>query len=139
MINLRSAVKTSADADLLLQITGNQTMTIFILAGGLLGAAGVALSAYAAHAGGGNVATAAQFLLFHAPLFVALGLAGNPGRVRTGGGGVLGLGLVLFCGDLLMRHFADTRLFPMAAPAGGIAMIIGWLLVAVSGLMHKSR
>lgn len=114
-------------------------MKILILAGGLLGAAGVALSAYAAHAGGGNVTTAAQFLLFHAPLFVALGLAGNTGRIRTGGTGVLGLGLVLFCSDLLMRHFADTRLFPMAAPVGGIAMIIGWLLVAVSGLLHKSR
>ncbi len=114
-------------------------MTILILAGGLLGATGVALSAYAAHAGGGSVGTAAQFLLFHAPLFVALGLAGNPGRIRGGGAGVLGLGLVLFCGDLLLRHFADTRLFPMAAPAGGVAMIIGWLLIAVSGLTHKNR
>lgn len=47
-------------------------MTILIFAGGLMGASGVALSAYGAHAGGGNVTTAAQFLLFHAPLFVAL-------------------------------------------------------------------
>lgn len=114
-------------------------MNIFILVGGLMGAAGVALSAYGAHTGGSNVATSAQFLLFHAPLFLALGLAGNPNRVRTAGTGLLGLGLALFCGDLLMRHFADTRLFAMAAPAGGMAMISGWLVIAISGLSNKSR
>jgi uncharacterized membrane protein YgdD (TMEM256/DUF423 family) len=114
-------------------------MTIFVLVGGLLGAAGVVLSAYGAHAGGGNVTTAAQFLLFHAPLFVTFGLVGNLSRIRAAGAGFLGLGLALFCGDLLTRHFADTRLFPMAAPVGGMAMICGWLLVAASGLMRKSR
>ncbi|WP_339765560.1 DUF423 domain-containing protein [uncultured Hoeflea sp.] len=114
-------------------------MSIFISVGGLIGAAGVALSAYAAHSGGGNVATAAQFLLFHAPLFVVLGLADNPNRVRTAGAGLLGIGLVLFCGDLLMRHFIGTRLFAMAAPAGGMAMIGGWLVIAFSGLGKKSR
>lgn len=113
-------------------------MNIFIFAGGLMGAAGVGLSAYDAHAGGDSVATAARFLLFHAPLFVALGLHGNASRMRTAGAGLLGLGLALFCGDLLMRHFAGTRLFPMAAPAGGITMIVGWLVVAGSGLVSRS-
>ena len=114
-------------------------MTILVFTGGLTGAAGVALSAYGAHAGGGNVTTAAQFLLFHAPLFVALGLAGKSSRVRRAGVGLLCLGLVLFCGDLLMRHFAGTRLFSMSAPSGGMAMIGGWLVIAISGLMTKSR
>ena len=121
------------------ETTGNQIMNLFILVGGLIGAAGVALSAYGAHAGGGNVTTAAQFLLFHAPLFVVLGLAGNSNRVRIAGAGLLGLGLALFCGDLLMRHFAGTGLFSMAAPAGGMAMIGGWLVIAVSGLKSTSR
>jgi len=114
-------------------------MTIFIPVGGLIGAAGVALSAYGAHAGGGGVTTAAEFLLFHAPLFVALGLLENRSRIRSAGAGLLGLGLALFCGDLLMRHFADMRLFPMAAPAGGMAMIGGWIVIAISGLVNKSR
>jgi len=104
-----------------------------------MGAAGVGLSAYGAHAGGDTVVTAAQFLLFHAPLFVALGLAGHPDRMRTAGGGLLGLGLALFCGDLLMRHFAGSRLFPMAAPAGGMTMMLGWLAVAVSAFGPRSR
>ena len=45
-----------------------------LLAAGLLGASGVALSAAAAHQGIANVATAASFLLTHAPAFLALSL-----------------------------------------------------------------
>src|SRR5690606_5094781 len=114
------------------------TQKLFILAGGLAGAAGVALSAVAAHAGGGNVGTAASFLLAHAPAFLAIGLIdGN--RVLKGGGAVLLIGLVLFCGDLLARHYAGARLFPMAAPAGGTLLIAGWLVVAASALAASSR
>ena len=114
------------------------TQKLFILAGGLSGAAGVALSAVAAHAGGGNVGTAASFLLAHAPAFLAIGLIGG-NRVLKGGGAVLLIGLVLFCGDLLARHYAGARLFPMAAPAGGMLLIAGWLVVAASGLADYAR
>ncbi|PSM17049.1 MULTISPECIES: DUF423 domain-containing protein [Nitratireductor] len=106
---------------------------LLILAAGLIGAAGVALSAVAAHAGGGNVATAAQFLLFHAPALLTLGLLSCE-RLAHAAGLVLLAGVLLFAGDLLMRHFADTRLFAMAAPAGGTLMILGWLGVAGSAL-----
>lgn len=114
------------------------TQKLFILAGGLAGAAGVALSAVAAHAGGGNVGTAASFLLAHAPAFLAIGLIGG-NRVLKGGGAVLLIGLVLFCGDLLARDYAGTRLFPMAAPAGGTLLIAGWLGIAASALVGKVR
>lgn len=98
--------------------------------GGLCGAAGVGFSAYAAHAGGANVGTAATMLLVHAPLFVVLGLVAR-GRMLLAGGWIVLAGLALFAGDLLLRHFAGTRLFPMAAPTGGFLMIGGWLAVAV--------
>lgn len=110
----------------------------FILAGGLAGAAGVALSAAAAHAGGGNVETAARFLLAHAPALLAIGLLGR-GRVLAAGGCALLLGLLLFCGDLLMRHYAGQRLFPMAAPSGGTLMILGWLAVAASPFTARTK
>lgn len=110
----------------------------FIVVGGLAGAAGVALSAVAAHAGGGNVGTAASFLLAHAPALLAIGLIGS-NRVLKGGGAILLLGLLLFCGDLLARHYAGSRLFPMAAPAGGTLLIAGWLGVAASALAGSSR
>jgi uncharacterized membrane protein YgdD (TMEM256/DUF423 family) len=103
----------------------------FILAGGLLGAAGVALSAVAAHSGGGTIGTAAGFLLAHAPALLAIGLYGR-GRLLGAGGTVLLAGVILFCGDLLMRHYTGGRLFPMAAPLGGTVTILGWLVIAAS-------
>ena len=104
------------------------------LLAGLYGASGVALSAMAAHSGGSNTVTAANFLLFHAPvvLLCGSGLLG-PAIARASAG--LAAGILLFCGDLLARDFAGTRLFPYAAPAGGIAMIAGWLAIAVLGLL----
>lgn len=114
------------------------TSRFFILAGGLSGAAGVAFSALAAHAGGGNVGTAASFLLAHAPALLAIGLLGR-GRVLFAGGAILFAGILFFCGDLLMRHYAGARLFPMAAPAGGTAMIIGWLVITASALAGRGR
>ncbi len=107
---------------------------VLIFSGGLAGAAGVGLSAAAAHAGGANTGTAASFLLAHAPLLVAVGLLPWNAVLRIGALIVLA-GLVFFAGDLLMRDFAGTRLFPMAAPSGGMLMIAGWLVVGVGGLM----
>jgi uncharacterized membrane protein YgdD (TMEM256/DUF423 family) len=110
------------------------TGRLLLLAGGLCGASGVALSAAAAHAGGGNLDTAASFLLMHAPAFLAIGLF-QAGRLLRAGGFVLLVGLLLFAGDLLARHYAGGRLFPMAAPAGGVLMIVGWLTIAASALV----
>lgn len=112
--------------------------TVFTLAGGLFGAAGVALSAAAAHAGGGNVETAANFLLAHAPALLAIGLFGR-GRALAIGGAILLVGVLLFAGDLLMRHYVGTRLFPMAAPLGGTSMIVGWLVIAASAVTLREK
>lgn len=105
-------------------------------AGALCGAAGVALSAYAAHAGGQEISVAAPILLAHAPALLAIGLAGR-GRLLTGAGIVLLIGVLLFCGDLVAREFAGARLFPMAAPAGGMLMIAGWLAIAFAALSGR--
>jgi uncharacterized membrane protein YgdD (TMEM256/DUF423 family) len=110
---------------------------VLLVAGGLCGAAGVALSAAAAHAGGGNTGTAASFLLTHAPAFLAVGLM-RPGGILRIGALVLLVGVLLFAGDLLMRDFAGTRLFPMAAPAGGSLMILGWLVLAAGGVLFRA-
>ncbi|MEO3997130.1 DUF423 domain-containing protein [Mesorhizobium sp. CAU 1732] len=108
-----------------------------IAAAGLCGAAGVALSAAAAHVGGGNLGTAANFLLMHAPALLAIGLLGQR-RSLTIAGYVLLLGMALFCGDLVARETIGQRLFPMAAPAGGILMILGWLAIAVAGFAERT-
>lgn len=108
---------------------------ILIFIAGLAGAAGVALSAAASHAGGQNLQTAATFLLVHAPAL--LGVALLAGRTARLSGLVLAVGLVLFCGDLLSRDFLGDRLFPYAAPAGGMFLIGGWLVLAASALFDR--
>ncbi|TPJ28192.1 DUF423 domain-containing protein [Mesorhizobium sp. B2-8-3] len=106
---------------------------VLVLAAGLVGAAGVALSAAAAHRGGAFTGTAANFLLMHAPVFLAIGLAGGNRCLRIASL-VLLAGLLLFCGDLLARDFLGSRLFPMSAPIGGTLLIAGWVAIAVSAL-----
>jgi uncharacterized membrane protein YgdD (TMEM256/DUF423 family) len=116
------------------QSSGNSGR-ILVLASGLCGAAGVALSAAAAHLGGALVGTAASFLLMHAPVFLAAGLLGA-NRILRIGSLILLVGLLLFCGDLLARDFLGSRLFPLSAPIGGTLLIVGWLVIAGSALVR---
>jgi len=113
---------------------------LLIVLAGLSGALGVGLSAAAAHVTGGHLATAAQFLLFHAPGLLALAALITAGAVHPSlaqvAGYVLALGLALFCGDLSRRAFTGVALFPRAAPMGGILLMLGWVLVAVAALLR---
>jgi uncharacterized membrane protein YgdD (TMEM256/DUF423 family) len=112
----------------------------FLIAAGLAGLAGTGLSAMAAHGpGGAQLDTAARFLLIHAAVLVGLaallsggGLAAGTGRIA---GLVMILGLALFCGDLIRRSLAGAALFPMAAPTGGILLMVGWGLIALAALL----
>lgn len=104
-----------------------------VLAAGLIGATGVALLAAASHVGGGNLQIAASFMLFHAPALLVLGLAGS-GRFLAIAGLVMLAGILLFSGDLVLREFIGERLFPMAAPTGGMLTILGWLGIGASAL-----
>jgi uncharacterized membrane protein YgdD (TMEM256/DUF423 family) len=111
---------------------------------GLAGLAGVALSALATHAPAGpNVEIAARFLLVHAATLIGLAalLAGGalpPGLGRIAGAALV-LGLALFCGDLVRRAWTGSALFPMAAPAGGMLLMAGWVLIALAGFVALRR
>ena len=111
----------------------------------LMGAAGVALAAVAAHAGGGGVAeTGALFLILHAA--VLLGIAALAAQTRDSVrralivcGFGLGCAAILFSGDLAARALAGGRLFPMAAPIGGTAMILFWLALVATFAFAAAR
>ncbi len=115
-------------------------MSMLLFVACVMGAAGVALMAASAHtAPGAGLDSAGYLLLFHAASVVAMlavlgqGLAWRPLAIA----GTVGLiaGAALFAGDVAMRAYVGHRLFPMAAPTGGIVLIIGWLTIAVSALM----
>jgi uncharacterized membrane protein YgdD (TMEM256/DUF423 family) len=106
-------------------------------AAGLLGATGVAAAAAAAHAGGRAdlLATASAMSLAHAPVILAIALAGHRLRLARPAAALLAFGAILFSSDLWFHAFEGVRLFPMAAPIGGTAMILGWAVVVISALL----
>lgn len=108
---------------------------ILAAAGSALAAAGVGLSAYAAHGAEGlaraNLQSAALFALAHGIALAALS-PHIPRRLGTLALAMLLLGVLLFSGSLAAAHFfgAPTRLAPM----GGSMIMLGWLLYAVDAL-----
>jgi uncharacterized membrane protein YgdD (TMEM256/DUF423 family) len=115
---------------------------VLIVLAGLSGLLGVALSAAAAHlTEGGSLLIAAQFLLFHAPALLALMALIRAGAVEPRlarlAAALFVIGLTLFCGDLARRALAGVPLAPMAAPTGGVVLMIGWVLVGAAGILHR--
>lgn len=110
-----------------------------MLLAGLLGASGVAAAAASAHLGGALLPPLALVALTQAPAMLALGLL-SPVAValRIGALGI-GVGALLFVGDLAVRQFWGQSVFAYAAPAGGIAMMAGWAIVAFLGVLLGSR
>ena len=108
----------------------------------LMGLAGVALRAAAAHVTGtANVQIAGQMLLFHASVIFGATAARQGGHLADLAARIalslIILGAALFAADLARRGFANEGLFPRAAPTGGFMMLGGWLLLALSALFAK--
>ena len=57
-------------------------------------------------------------------------------RITVLAGFILGLGTIVFAGDLVARHYLGSRLFPFAAPLGGNLMILGWLAIAIGAFLR---
>lgn len=103
---------------------------------GICGAAGVAFASIAQHGNAPSMTIASNFLFVHALALLIIAMT-SLNSVMRWSGAVLFLGLLLFVSDLASRDFLDDRLFPMAAPAGGILLILGWLGIAVSALVPR--
>jgi len=113
---------------------------LLLILSGLFGACGVGLAAAAAHVtGAGNLlAPASSIALAHAPAVLMLYLAQDKVKTATLAGLVIALGTLLFCADLLLKQFTGNSLFPMAAPTGGILMMLGWLLLAAGAFLKRA-
>lgn len=105
----------------------------------LMGAAGVILAAAGAHSKSGTgLDSAGYLLLIHAVAVIAVLFAVRTGLVLRplGTAAIWGfaLGACLFAADVAARAYLGHRLFPFAAPTGGIVLIIGWLLISVASI-----
>lgn len=115
---------------------------VLIALTGLMGAAGVALAAAAAHQGDASLlGPASSMLLFHAPAVLVTILLAERRVIQSSLGLVAAFSFVvgagLFASDLTIRQYAGHALFPMAAPTGGTLLILSWLVLTVAGLWPR--
>ena len=114
-----------------------------LLAAGLLGATGVALGAFGAHAlhaallARGTLATwetAVHYQLFHAIALLAWPALGGVGGSRAAGWAVRAWigGVLLFSGSLYILALGGPRWLGPVTPLGGAGLIGGWICVAVA-------
>ena len=108
-----------------------------LAAAGLLGAGGVAAAAGATHVGDTTILGAlALVALTQAPAILALSLFASRSPIVRLATGAIALGALLFSADLTLVHFIGHGI-TMAAPAGGLAMIAGWLLLVVAAVFVR--
>jgi uncharacterized membrane protein YgdD (TMEM256/DUF423 family) len=114
-------------------------LPLILFFAGLMGAGGVALAAADAHtAPGAGLAGAAYMLLFHAAALLggaalhAQGVLSRPLLFVVLSAWIVGA--ALFSGDVALRAFAGHRLFPFAAPTGGMVLIVAWVVFAAAAL-----
>lgn len=119
-------------------------LTILLGLAGLMGAGGIILAAAGAHAApGAGLDSAGHMLLFHAAAVLGgaalmqQGLMLRPLALAALVAWILGA--ALFSGDIALRAFAGHRLFPMAAPTGGIILIGAWLIFAAAAIGASLR
>lgn len=111
-------------------------LTLFLA--GILGAAGVTLSAMAAHGGDNErLGAAAAACMAQAPALIAIYVGWEKIRTALLSALLIGLGCLLFAGDLVSRSRFGQGLFPMSAPTGGIMMMGGWIAVAAGALFRR--
>jgi uncharacterized membrane protein YgdD (TMEM256/DUF423 family) len=111
-------------------------LTLFLA--GLIGACGVIFSAMAAHGGDTHLfSAAATACMAQAPALLGIYIGWE--RIRTAliASALIGIGCLLFAGDLFFRTRFGHGLFPMSAPTGGTMMILGWLAVAAGAFFRR--
>jgi len=118
---------------------------LFLALGAALGACGVVLGAFGAHALKARLATnqlalwdtATQYLFWHALGVLAVGLAYIPlpeSAWLRAAGTLLVAGIVLFSGSLYLLALGAPRSLGAVTPLGGVAFILGWAALAVAAL-----
>jgi uncharacterized membrane protein YgdD (TMEM256/DUF423 family) len=118
----------------------------FAAANGLIATGAGAL---AAHALAGRLTpreldlmeTAVRFQFFHALAVFGCGLwlrQAAPAAVRWAAM-AFAAGLVLFCGALYLLALTGWRPIAAAAPAGGLAFLLGWVFLFIAALRGSSK
>jgi len=119
-------------------------MRKWLFLAGVMGALGVLLSAFGAHALSSRLEprlfatfeTGARYQLFHALAMAIAALAARgPAKPRAQNAALLFfLGTLLFSGSLYGLALTGVRVIGFITPLGGLALIAGWVLLALAAL-----
>jgi uncharacterized membrane protein YgdD (TMEM256/DUF423 family) len=114
----------------------------FIIAGALLAAAAVAAGAFGAHALSARLTperlatweTAARYHFYHALALIAVGIIGRQWAAPGAGaaGWLFLVGIAIFGGTVYALALGAPRWLGAITPLGGLAMIAGWVVLAVA-------
>jgi uncharacterized membrane protein YgdD (TMEM256/DUF423 family) len=118
---------------------------VWIFAGAVAGAVGVALGAFGAHGLKGRLTpelrdafeTGVRYQMYHALALVAVGLLasrGTHGWLLTAVGVLFLAGIVIFSGSLYALALTGARGLGALTPLGGVCLILAWLILAVLSL-----
>ncbi|UVC07260.1 DUF423 domain-containing protein [Rhizobium sp. TH2] len=111
-------------------------ITLFLA--GLIGACGVIFSAMAAHGDDTHLhSAAATACMAQAPALLGIYIGWEKIRTALIASILIGIGCLLFAGDLIFRTRFGHGLFPMSAPTGGTMMILGWVAVAAGAFFRR--
>jgi len=116
---------------------------LFIMIASLSGAVAVGLGAFGAHALKNKLSsngyletyqTAVQYHFIHtlALLFIGLIIKQYPSNLLNYSGWAMIIGIILFSGSLYTLSITGIKWLGAITPIGGLAFIIGWVLIFVS-------
>jgi uncharacterized membrane protein YgdD (TMEM256/DUF423 family) len=126
----------------------NQKQTL--ITGALLGAFGVALGAFGAHALKPTLITnqsletyelAVRYQFYHAFALLIIGLLMEKieSKTLTSSATCMVVGVVLFSGSLYGLAFKTGKAIAFLTPIGGLFLIAGWVLLLISVLKVKTK
>ena len=121
-------------------------MKIFLILGAINGFLAVALGAFGAHGLEARLNekqletwnTAVQYQMFHTFALVAVGML--MAKTQSGSliwaGWMFFAGILIFSGSLYIYSTTAIKTFAMITPIGGLAFLIGWVLLGVFVLRY---
>jgi uncharacterized membrane protein YgdD (TMEM256/DUF423 family) len=115
-----------------------------LLAGAVLAGLAVALGAFAAHGMKAHYDAAAlatfeigvRYQMYHALALLLAGALARSGLRTAAASLAFTIGIVFFSGSLYALVFFDAKWLGAVTPFGGVAMLVGWALLARSALQR---
>ena len=120
----------------------------FICIGAIGGFLGIAAGTFAAHVIKGQISdellmsfkVGVQYQMYHSLALFAIAWACGrwPGRLVVTVGWLMILGTIIFCGSLYAFAITEQAMFGPFAAAGGMILMIAWLMFAMVGFVNPS-